>query len=214
MIAPRTVTIPPMDQARRPEGLLLCGGRSRRFGSDKAVADVGGVTVVSRVIAALAPACGRLRLVAGPGDRYASLGLPVLVDRNPFAGPLRALADALATVEADRVFVASCDMPFLVPDYFHLLERRLGGADACLPVVDGLAVPLAAIYRTAPARAQAQELAQAGATRLLNLVDRLSVQSLGPSDLEGLPSHLLMNVNTRDTWRAARSVAAAEARRP
>ncbi len=75
-------------------GLILAGGRSRRFGSDEALAEHAGRPLIAHVYAALAPLCTEVLVsVDRPGRRHP---LPAEVLRNVnapgnlTAGPTRA----------------------------------------------------------------------------------------------------------------------------
>ena len=72
-------------------GLVLAGGLARRMGGgDKARIAIGGVTILQRVLACLAPQCARVIINAnGDPARFADTRLPVVADSVPdFAGPL------------------------------------------------------------------------------------------------------------------------------
>ena len=92
-------------------GAVLAGGRSRRFGSDKAEALLDGRPLLDHAIAALAPHVEAL-VVCGRDVP----GLRSLADRPvPDLGPLGALSAALhaAACEGfDGVLTTACDMPF------------------------------------------------------------------------------------------------------
>lgn len=106
-------------------GAILCGGRSSRFGSDKALALVGGIRLIDHVRSALAPQVDALlfcgRAVAGescaPDRPHPDLG--------PLGGINAALHHALAQ-GYDAVFSVPCDTPALPSD----LVLRLAGAGA------------------------------------------------------------------------------------
>lgn len=93
-------------------GAILCGGRSSRFGSDKALAPFRGTTVGGRVVAALRGA-GIDPVVAIGGTAGDALGLPTVPDRRPGEGPLAGLATALLWARRGRVLVVPCDLPLL-----------------------------------------------------------------------------------------------------
>lgn len=93
-------------------GAILTGGQSRRFGSDKALADAGGIPMAARVAAALREA-GLDPVVAAGGTAGAELGLVTIPDRSPGAGPLAALASLLSWAGRGGVVVVPCDLPLL-----------------------------------------------------------------------------------------------------
>jgi len=108
-------------------GLVLAGGRSRRWGGvDKAWALLAGRPLVSHVIERLAAQTGRVWLsVNRDPDRYAALGLPVISDDWPGAlGPLAGIATALRRIETPWLLVAPVDSPCLPLD----LGAHLGHA--------------------------------------------------------------------------------------
>ena len=115
-------------------GLVLAGGLARRMGGgDKALIDIGGRTILSRVLETFAPQCEAVILNAnGDPKRFASYGLPVVPDDIPdFAGPLAGILaglDWMAEHRSDLEWMVSVpgDCPFLPSD----LVVRLHGARA------------------------------------------------------------------------------------
>lgn len=192
-----------------PDALLLCGGLGRRFGGDKGLAVVDGLPIIQRVIGALRPVAGCITLVTDREERYPDLALPRLLDAVPHRGPLQALAGALDRVEGELVFVASCDMPFLVPGLFALELSRLGDADACFPWDEQECSPLAALYRRRAAAAEARRALAHGEHRMMDLLARLRVSRLRRDDLRDLPPALLANVNSQEDLAPAPGTGAA-----
>lgn len=90
-------------------GAILAGGRSTRFGSDKAAALVGGKPLIEHVAAALAPQVEGLVIC---GREWP--GLASIPDRpEPDQGPLGGLCAALHHARAngfDAVLTAGCDV--------------------------------------------------------------------------------------------------------
>src|ERR1043165_7230143 len=94
-------------------GLVLAGGLARRMGGgDKALIEIGGISILDRVLATLSGQCAGLALNAnGDPQRFADTGLPVIPDNVPgFAGPLAGILAGLdwAAAHAPEVaYVAS-----------------------------------------------------------------------------------------------------------
>ncbi len=92
---------------------VLAGGKSSRFGSDKARAMMNGTALLARVCEAFAPITNATVVVAGRDDAYQDLMLTTIGDATPGLGPLGGLATALRHAEAqnhDWVLLASCDL--------------------------------------------------------------------------------------------------------
>jgi molybdenum cofactor guanylyltransferase len=96
-------------------GAIVAGGASRRFGRDKAAAQIGGAALLDHVAAALRPQCAALVVV---GREWP--GLESLTDRPAHGqGPLGGINAALHHARGlghDAVLVAGCDTVPLPPD--------------------------------------------------------------------------------------------------
>src|SRR5690242_20926193 len=105
-------------------GLVLAGGLARRMGGgDKARIEIGGVTILDRVLAVLSAQCTGIVINAnGDPARFADTGLPVIPDTiaghpGPLAGILAGL-DWLAAQDNGVEWIVSVpgDCPFLPDD--------------------------------------------------------------------------------------------------
>jgi molybdopterin-guanine dinucleotide biosynthesis protein A len=139
--------------------VLLAGGLARRMGGgDKPMRQIGGRTILERVIARLKPQCGELILNAnGDPARFARFGLPVIPDTvENFPGPLAGILAALDWTAANRpdvslVLSAAADCPFLPRDLVARLSEALVKEDAQLAVAasDGQSHPVIGLWRVA-----------------------------------------------------------------
>lgn len=108
-------------------GVILAGGRSRRMGGGlKALALLGGKTLIRHVIDRLQPQVHSLVLsVERHVPEFETFGLPQVEDPTPGSrGPLGGLLAALANMErgCNWMLLAPCDAPFLP---LELAERLL-----------------------------------------------------------------------------------------
>lgn len=118
-------------------GVILAGGRAQRMGGgDKGLYQVGGITILARVIERIWPQVGALVLNAnGDPARFASFGLPVVPDSVPdFAGPLAGILAGLDwaakhQAQARYIVSAPADGPFLPRDLVQRLAVSLAGED-------------------------------------------------------------------------------------
>lgn len=146
----------PDKERMRLGAIILAGGRSARMGRPKEALPFAGAPLLTRIAAALAPACDPVVVVA----RDARQELPPLPagvlrahDDAPGRGPLAGLAAGLRALAAhgfapaDAAFVVACDHPFVDAAFASGLADRLADADAAMPDVDGRVEPLCAVYR-------------------------------------------------------------------
>lgn len=122
--------------------VILAGGLARRMGGgDKPMREIGGKSILARVVSRLAPQCDGLILNAnGDPARFGSFGLPVIADSvADFPGPLAGILAALdwtATNRPDIEFVLSTagDCPFLPRDLVARLHQARAEQSAQLAV--------------------------------------------------------------------------------
>jgi molybdenum cofactor guanylyltransferase len=147
-----------MSEAAIP-GVLLAGGLARRMGGgDKPMRQIGGRSILERVIARLTPQCGELILNAnGDPARFARFGLPVIPDTvENFPGPLAGVLAALDWAAAHRpsvsiVLSAAADCPFLPRDLVARLHEALvnEGAQLAVAASGGQSHPVIGLWRVA-----------------------------------------------------------------
>ena len=130
-------------------GILLAGGRSKRFGRDKLFFRVNGKPLIVHALGRLEAArrIDEVILVASPENagRLEKLGYRTLVDKLS-VGPIGGVYTAL---ELGDAFIAAGDMPLLVPeliDYMVEMFEKSKGI-ACVPKWEnGYLEPLHAAY--------------------------------------------------------------------
>jgi molybdopterin-guanine dinucleotide biosynthesis protein A len=141
-------------------GLVLTGGKSSRMGSEKALVEWDGSTLVRRAVDALAPVAHPVLCV---GPSYGT-GLDSVDDARE--GPLVAFvagADALRE-RACRgpVVMTACDVPLVTADDVRLLVSELGDMDAVIPVVGGRDQPSVSCYSLAAIEVARAVVAEGG----------------------------------------------------
>ncbi len=136
-------------------GLVLAGGQSRRFGSEKAAALLDGRPLLDHALDAL-DGCAPLAVSAPAGSRAEALararGLAVLADdpaapRGPLAGVRAGLAWA-AGQGADWLAVVPCDGPGAPADLVARLAQAAGAGPGAAAVSPSGPEPLHAVWRT------------------------------------------------------------------
>jgi molybdenum cofactor guanylyltransferase len=129
--------------------IVLCGGRSSRFGSDKALHEIDDRSLLSRAINTCRSVAAEVLLASGAERRYADFGYPMVLDELPGRGPLAGISAGLEKAQHDRFVVLAVDLPFVTSDFLEeLLEYLDHGASIVMPRTErGLEPLCAAGYR-------------------------------------------------------------------
>ena len=116
-------------------GIILAGGRSFRLGSDKALLELGGHTLVERVIGVLHPITDEVIVVTNTPDRFAHLAADVrfVKDVLPRPSALVGIYSGLLAARYEYSLVVACDMPFLNPNLLRYLVNQATGCDVVIP---------------------------------------------------------------------------------
>jgi molybdenum cofactor guanylyltransferase len=155
-------------------GVVLAGGVSRRFGTDKLAADLGGRPLLHHAIERLLEICGEVVVVLSPdGDEPSVPAGPVTFARDEVAheGPLAGMVAGLAAVGSELAVVAGGDMPALEPAVVRELLRTIEETGAVVAVLSdgGDGRPLPCVVRSEPAVVAVRRLLAAGRRRLRDL---------------------------------------------
>jgi molybdopterin-guanine dinucleotide biosynthesis protein A len=189
-------------------GVVLCGGRSSRMGRPKAWLPVGGELMLPRVVRLVREAVGTVVVVAAPDQDVPPLpaGVRIVRDAVEGKGPLGGLAAGLAALSgvADAVYLSSCDVPLLKPEFVHRVVALLGGMGACVPSVEERLHPLAAAYRVGVLPLIGERLA-ADRLRMTDLFTVVPTRFVGPEAFADVdpPLQSLRNVNTPEEYELA-----------
>lgn len=199
-----------MDPKRRAQrkvvpAYIVAGGKSSRFGSDKARATIAGTPLIVRVAEPLRGVCGEVVCVAEVADKYADLGLTTIADRRRGQGPLGGLESALSD-RLDRhgpgwTILASCDLALLMPAWVEELLAHRNDRHRAVAFRNGFWEPFPGAYHTAllPIVAELLDAGQASFQRLLSDERSVVFPLARPSDWPETPQ-----VNTPDELDAAR----------
>lgn len=196
--------------------VLLAGGGNTRYGAPKALAEVGGRTILERGLSSLEEAVGAdAVIVANDPEPYRRCERTIRPDVRPGTGVLGGILTAVTWArELDRTtaLVLACDMPFVPAG----LLRRL----VALATRDGLAIPasegprgvepLCAAYGSGCVEAIEAALDR-GERAIISFFDDVEVHRLPLAEVErfGPADRIFFNVNRPGERRRAERLAAA-----
>ena len=186
---------------------MLCGGKSSRMGTSKALLPFGPETMLQRVVRLLGTVVEPIVVVAAADQELPPLPRDVAVarDEREGRGPLQGLAAGLRALPADvdASYVTSCDVPLLVAGFVRQMLALAKDYDVALMEIDGFAHPLSAVYRRSVLPHVDGLLAQ-DRLRPVFLFDLVRTRRVKPAEITADPDLLtLRNLNTREDYEQA-----------
>lgn len=170
---------------------ILCGGKSRRMGSDKAMLNVGGDSLLERQIRKAKPFFDEIVLLTGRNS-YQMDNRQLkdeIEDAGPLAGLLEALKDA-ASHSMRYVAIIPVDLPGLSESTLKKLSESASAdpSDAVLLQAGEDLQPLAGVYSTA-LRDKLTHYLESGNRMVFGFVNSLNFSTIEVNEKE------LKNVN-------------------
>jgi molybdopterin-guanine dinucleotide biosynthesis protein A len=177
---------------------VIAGGRSRRFGAEKAVAELLGKPLLVWAAERLAGSCACVAVNARPGSETERIslarGYPVLHDTPGDAeGALAGIKTGLVWAEtqgARALAVSPCDAPLLPEDLFERLIGAAGNGAALAETADGRQ-PLCALWPATALAAVSAALAAGAHPPTWSVLERLGAVRVAFDDAAAFA-----NVNT------------------
>lgn len=165
-------------------GIIMAGGLSSRFGSNKALVRFHKKPLIQHVAETISPLFPTCLLSTNSPDTYSFLSLSTVQDIYPNAGPLGGIHAALSTIDEPRAFIAGCDMPLLAPQLIRFLCTLAEEEDwdVVLPWLSTGPEPLCAVYSQSTLPVIEKNLKQRNC-KLTDILAELRVRRVGEPEL-------------------------------
>ena len=191
----------------RAGGIVLCGGKSTRMGTSKALLPFGDEAMLQRVVRLLRRAVDPIVVVAAADQALPALSPDIVIARDEESGrgPLEGLRAGLKALPPgiDAAYVTACDVPLLVPGFVQRMLELVEASDIAVMEVDGFAHPLAAVYRVATIP-HIEDLLAHNRLRPAFLFDAVRTRRVRRDEMTADPDlQTLRNLNTREDYEQA-----------
>jgi len=127
-------------------GTILAGGKSRRYGRNKALEPFLGKSLIEHAVESLCSLGNPILVVANDLVPYLRVRATLVQDVVRDQGPLGGICTALLFSPHDWVFVKAADMPFMVAELVNMMCALREGCDAVAPLLNDRVEPLLALY--------------------------------------------------------------------
>ena len=196
-----------LSSTRAIGGIVLCGGKSTRMGTSKAMLPFGPETMLQRVVRLLSDVVAPIVVVAALDQELPQLPPDVIVtrDEREGRGPLEGLRAGLKALPdtIEGAYVTSCDVPLLESAFVRQMIDLARDYDIAVMEIDGFTHPLSAIYRRATLPS-VEDLLANNRLRPVFLFDAMKTRRVKPDEMTADPQlRTLRNLNTREDYAQA-----------
>lgn len=191
--------------------VILAGGLNTRMsGRNKAFLEIGGRTILDRLLESLQSTFSEIMLVTRQPDLYSGYSVRVVEDIRPDRSSLTGIHAGLVRAKAEYGFMVPCDTPFLQSALVRMMLAELEPAlDVVVPFYGGHYQPLCAIYskRCIPV---IEDQLNGGDYKIIHLFDRMNIRIVPVEKITAADPDLLsfFNVNTPEAHAACRKLSA------
>ena len=188
--------------------VVLAGGQSRRLGANKAFIEIGGQTLIKRVLQTISPLTEDVIVVTSEAEPFRHLGVHLMGDVYPGKSSLGGIYSGLLAAKYQQALVVGCDMPFLNGALLRYMVSLAGEYEVIIPSYDSFLEPLHAIYHKQclePMRL----LVEANRLRISEVFCKGRIRYITAEEIATFdPAHLsFFNINTPEDLLRARELA-------
>lgn len=178
-------------------GVILAGGKSLRYGRNKALVEVDGIPLIERVFKVMDALFQQVIVITNTPDLYGYLGRPMFQDIVKGLGPMGGLLTALSAISPKPGFIVACDMPALNASLIRHMVMAGEGFDIVVPMVGHHFEALHALYGPA-CLAPIKTLLLQNTLQIKRLFEHVSVRYVEENELRRFDPQLasFSNINS------------------
>jgi molybdenum cofactor guanylyltransferase len=180
-------------------GIILAGGKSSRFGSNKALARFNGTPLIERVTTVMGRVFKNLIIITNSPFEYSYLKIPLYQDIIKGMGPVGGIYTGLDVLDDNWGFFCACDMPFINEGLVRYIAGLKEGFDAVVPKVDWKIEPLHALYSKGCLNAM-KDLIDKKEFQTIKAFNNISVRFVEEEEIKKFDPELktFLNINKQD----------------
>ena len=192
-------------------GIILCGGKSSRMQTNKALLKLGDKTVIEIVAEKLKSIFNEVLISANDSKEYDFLKLPVVNDIFIGKGPLAGIHSALKYSSTEKNFIISCDMPLISVELIKYLINLNSEKSILLPKSNGRIQQLCGIYSKSVIDEienifKLSEKDKNIKGSVYELLERASIEFIDVDDLNIYNKNIFLNMNSPEDYELIKNI--------
>ncbi len=192
-------------------GIILCGGKSSRMLTNKALLKLNGRTVIEIIAEKMKGIFPEVLISTNGIDDYKFLNLPLIKDIFTHKGPLAGIHSALKYSSTENNFIISCDMPLVSSELVNFIASYKSDKSIILPEANGKVQQLCGTYSKSVLSTIEKVISDSEKNKnikgsVFDLIERTSADLI---DVETLPfynKNFFLNMNTPDDYEQIKKI--------
>lgn len=184
--------------------VILAGGKSKRFGKNKAFLKVGNKILINLIVDKMRKLSDELIIVTNTPEKFYYLNVKLTKDIIKNKGPLGGIYTGLYIAKNKSILVIACDMPFLNIPLLKYIISFFQDYDVVIPKINNFFEPLHAIYSKKCLK-PIKKLIDENNLKIVDFFKEVNVKFVKKNEIEKFdPDSLsLFNVNTLEDLKIA-----------
>ena len=192
-------------------GIILCGGKSTRMKTNKALLRLGQKPIIEIMLEKMKRNFGEIILSANDPDLFNYLNVPVINDIYPNRGPLAGIHSSLSSSSTEKNFIISCDTPLITNEIINYLSGYPTDKKIILPVHNGRVQQLCGIYSKGIVKIVEEILCEAenqGKVKgsIFDLLERVEPEIVDVSSFSSPGADVFLNMNTSEDYELIKKI--------
>jgi molybdenum cofactor guanylyltransferase len=192
-------------------GIILCGGKSSRMQTNKALLKLGEKTIIENIVDEMRKVFDAVIISANVCNEFSFLNLPMIKDSFTDRGPLSGIYSALQYSNTQKNFITTCDLPFISSEMIEYLIKTDSEKDIIIPVINSRPERLFGVYKKSVLNiieeiftASEQDKSIKGS--VYDLHKKAEVESIEISNLSFYNESMFLNMNTPEDYEKVKSI--------
>lgn len=178
--------------------LILAGGKSSRFGSDKSLLMLHKKLIVQHLVDCCTHFADEVFIISNHKNKFGIDGIYEICDCYQSMGPLGGIHAGLRTSANEKIFVTACDMPFFQISLAEKMLQLLDVYDAVIPCFQNQYEPLFSAMRRDAALPVAENMLRKNQKRMMQMFTQLHTYAWSCTEQEHKNFY---NINYKEDYK-------------
>lgn len=183
--------------------IILAGGKSTRFGSNKAMYKIEQKPMLENIVEKLSAFFDKIYIIGNEKQKLKEVNgqIKFLTDIIPDKGPLGGLYTGLSKTDSQYNYLQACDMPFICEEYLNFMKGYItedSNYGAYIPVKDGYLEPFVGVYNKS-IKKDILKLIEKDQLNFDYLFNKINIKKIPEEEIEKVadPEKIFFNINRK-----------------